>query len=216
MNVKTIICLAVIVILASMQPAQAISYEELGVFFPGLLVNTITGYFSLVTGYGAKGGDEDEGGGDEVDEVDSGSSGSSSAATEDKFDSDTLKLPPPPPSGINPLVSTTSSSESTATLPPLPESTRPVKEKTIVEFPSTVNCDSDVQKLQFPKYCGAPTTPLPPPPPPPAPTAVDPSIQRARKEQRRRSALKTGLAGPIKTPALLDDASVANKTLLGG
>ena len=58
-------------------------------------------------------------------------------------------------------------------------------------------------------------SPPPPPPPPPPPTRVDPSVQAARQKQVNQAKKKAGLSGNIRTPALLEDASIAQKTLLG-
>lgn len=72
--------------------------------------------------------------------------------------------------------------------------------------------------FSFPGFGGSPSPPAPPPPPPPPPPApkkTDISVQQARADEIKRAKLRTGQAGTIKTPGLLDPADTAYKTLLG-
>ncbi len=85
-----------------------------------------------------------------------------------------------------------------------------------------------MKKLNFPDnlftlpgggFFGGPKVPPPPPPPPPPPEPpkkADAAVRQARADERKRSRLKSGAAGTIKTdPLLITEASTANKTLLG-
>jgi len=72
--------------------------------------------------------------------------------------------------------------------------------------------------LYIPGFGGG-STPAPPPPPPPPPLPPkkpDVAVQQARADEIKRSKLAAGQAGTNKTGGVLaDDASTANKTLLG-
>ena len=63
---------------------------------------------------------------------------------------------------------------------------------------------------------GSPAPPPPPAAPPRAPRRTDAAVQTARAHELKRSKLAAGHAGTNKTGGVLtDDASMANKTLLG-
>tara|TARA_R110002073_G_scaffold228573_2_gene389353 strand:+ start:2627 stop:3217 length:591 start_codon:yes stop_codon:yes gene_type:complete len=61
----------------------------------------------------------------------------------------------------------------------------------------------------------APAPPPPPAPLPPPPTKADPAVIKSREDELRRRRLAQGLSGTIKTSSALENASTANKTLLG-
>lgn len=60
-----------------------------------------------------------------------------------------------------------------------------------------------------------PPPPPPPPPPKPAPKRIDEGVQQARRDERKRARLKTGIGGTVKTPALGVGEATTTKTLLG-
>tara|TARA_R110000787_G_scaffold114871_2_gene224729 strand:+ start:1152 stop:1397 length:246 start_codon:yes stop_codon:yes gene_type:complete len=77
-----------------------------------------------------------------------------------------------------------------------------------------------LKRLFYVPGFGGARAPAPPPPPPPAPVAPkkpDVAVQQARADEIKRSKLAAGQAGTNKTKGALisEDASTANKTLLG-
>lgn len=62
-----------------------------------------------------------------------------------------------------------------------------------------------------------PAPPAPPPAPPPLPKPVDPEVQKAREDERRRAKLAVGRSATILTggQGLGAPAYTAGKTLLG-